>query len=424
LELATTPTRTRLLNCLPPSSTISVLHNKEFITSNLRRLISHHSHHAPLREKILRDYKWTEQQFNSIHWEAYYKALQKHPRSHRISITKLSYSLWNTNKQNHRYYGEMALCPSCKLVTEDTVHVFSCQQPDVKAARHAALLILQQAMKRTTPCNVHEAIFSGINQWVSNPQLTTYLAPTSGSLLPQLQSITRAFLDQSSIGWDGLFRGQIAASWAEAYVKNYEAPSTKKQPSPSIVVNLSQQWSVKLILQLWEFSKTVWKYRNSVVHGKTEHSKLSKEILTMQAAVRSHYAAYRENQHYIPHNRTSLFINNTKITQFFLQRPIKSTIRPEQGILRAPFSAAYYRRTTIKTGQYGRTAPKRFPLLNRLKQQSNGDSGRTHPETTLFHHGLFTRPGHNHTILSPNRSQRDVEAEKAEYSGTFVSTVP
>jgi len=165
----------------------------------------------------------------------------------------------------------------------------------------------------------------------------------------------------------------------------------------------------------------------------------------MQAAVRSHYAAYRENQHYIPHNRTSLFsrpeeatltlhrdtmaswlalveeavqtqecrqaINNTKITQFFLQRPIKSTIRPEQGILRAPFSAAYYRRTTIKTGQYGRTAPK-------------GDSGRTHPETTLFHHGFFTRPGHNHTILSPNRSQRDVEAEKAEYSGTFVSTVP
>jgi hypothetical protein len=113
LELATTPTRTRLLNCLPPSSTISVLHNKEFITSNLRRLISHHRHQAPLREKILRDYKWMEQHFNSIHWEAYYKALQKYPRSHRISITKLSYSLWNTNKQNHRYYGETALCPSC-----------------------------------------------------------------------------------------------------------------------------------------------------------------------------------------------------------------------------------------------------------------------------------------------------------------------
>ncbi|MFO0446231.1 MAG: hypothetical protein ACK51L_01045, partial [bacterium] len=92
--------------------------------------------------------------------------------------------------------------------------------------------------------------------------------------------------------------------------------------------------------------------------------------------------------------------------------------------LRAPFSAAYYRRTKSKTGQYGRTAPKRFPLPNRLKQQSNRDSGRTHPETTLFHCGFFTRPGHNHTILSPNRSQRDVEAEKAEYSGTFVSTVP
>jgi hypothetical protein len=164
-----------------------------------------------------------------------------------------------------------------------------------------------QSCRMTTPRNIHEALFSGIDQWISNPMLTKYLAPTSRSLLPQLQSITRAFQDQTSIGWEGLFRGHIAASWAKAYLENYEAPSRKKQPSPATVVNLSQQESVKLILQLWEFSKTVWAYRNSVVHGKTEHSKLSKELLIMRAAVSRHYEAHRENQHYIPQSRASMF---------------------------------------------------------------------------------------------------------------------
>jgi hypothetical protein len=368
------------------------------------------------------------QQFTSIHWEAYHKALQKHLRSHRISITKLSYSLWNTNKQNHRYYRETSLCPSCKLVTEDIAHVFTCQQPEVK------------------------------DQWISNPMLTKYLAPTSRSLLPQLQSITCAFQDQTSIGWEGLFRGHIAASWAKAYVENYEAPSRKKQPSPATVVNLSQQWSVKLILQLLEFSKTVWAYRNSVVHGKTEHSKLSKELLTMRAAVSRHYEAHRENQHYIPQSRASFFnrpeaatvtlcrdamaswlalveeavqtkefrqaADNTKITQFFIRRPTTSDIRLGQDILRAPFSAGYYRRTKTKIGQPRRSTPNSFPPINRLNLKSTEVTGRPHPETTLFHHGLFTWPSHKPAIPSPNKSQRDKEAEKTEYSGTLLSTVP
>jgi hypothetical protein len=193
LQSASLANRAALIASMLPSQVITVIHNKEIVLSPLRMMVSQTLHRHPLQQKLQRDNNWTEQQFSLIDWPAYQHAINKHPRCYRISITKLSHSLWNTNQQNCRYYGESSLCSSFKLVTEDTTHIYTCPQPEVVETRTAALAIFETTMRKITPRNVFKSILAGIHQWMANPYLTSYLSPTAGSLLPQLQSITVAF---------------------------------------------------------------------------------------------------------------------------------------------------------------------------------------------------------------------------------------
>lgn len=365
-----------LLAHLLPSHVITVLHSGQRVTSALRALVNRQHHRAPLLQKLQRDNGWTSHQLSLVNWDAFHKAINKHPRSHRISITKLSHALWNTNQQNHRYYGETPLCPSCHSAPEDFQHVFTCQRKDVVETRAAALTILKNAMKKFTPAPLFDSIFSGLDQWFSNPTLGRFLPPTAGSILPTLHLLNRAFSDQSSIGWVGLLKGHLATTWTDGYMATYDPPTGKTPPPISTISKLSQQWSVKLILHLWQFSKTVWAYRNATVHGQTENSRVSKERLRMQAEVCEHYVAFHQDQHYIPPNQASLFhrpeeavlalrrdamaswlslveeavktqqfrqaANTKDIRQYFVKRAPHSRLTTDVDIREAPFSAAYY----------------------------------------------------------------------------------
>jgi hypothetical protein len=260
-------------------------------------------------------------------------------------------------------------------------------------------------MRKSTLQSLCDSIFSGLDQWLTDPTLSDYLVPTAGLLLPQLQCITKAFQAQSSIGWGGLFMGHVATYWTDAYSHTYETPSGKKHPTPSTISKLTKQWSNQLITQLWKFSKSVWAYRNAVVHGQTEHLKVSKERLQMQAEVCLHFAAYQDNPHYIPQNRTSLFdrgeeatlalrrdamvswlalveevvlthqqrqtANTTKITQFFIRRVPMTDIRVEADILRAPFSAEYYRRKMPNQWNKAQAGQPTNPKPPRPKRRAN-----------------------------------------------------
>jgi hypothetical protein len=88
-----------------------VLHNGKVVTSGLANLIKWNLHYEPLKDKLLRDTKWPHETFKQVDWEAYRKALASLPRTTKISITKLSHQLWNTNRQNKKYYGQPKHCP-------------------------------------------------------------------------------------------------------------------------------------------------------------------------------------------------------------------------------------------------------------------------------------------------------------------------
>lgn len=94
-----------------------------------------------------------------------------------------------------------------------------------------------------------------------------------------------------------------------AYHLNY-LPKGKHQKrkgtDPETIQRLSRQWGTTVISSLWSFSKTIWKHRNEVVHGKTPIA-LSKEVQQLQECAAQHYTQYAGNPHLVPHTSAYLF---------------------------------------------------------------------------------------------------------------------
>jgi len=82
---------------------ITVTHNNILITSGLSQQILTNLHYDPLKQRLKKEKQWTENEFLSVDWQSYHKAILSVPRSQRVSITKLSQGLWNTNEQDRKF---------------------------------------------------------------------------------------------------------------------------------------------------------------------------------------------------------------------------------------------------------------------------------------------------------------------------------
>jgi hypothetical protein len=233
------------------SHVISISHNDEILVSNLLRPIKHVLYYQPLQEKLKRDNNWTESQFSTIDWPSYKCALRKLPRSQRISISKLSHQLWNTNRQNKQYYNYSNLCPYCQQEEESILHVFTCKHPVANQNREEALQTTFHSLQSSgSPPMLLACIQSGLQQWISNPSLSAFVPPHDVLLKPKSTSALAAFSAQSTIGWGALLRGHMASQWNIAFQCLYQ-PKKNKKASPSVVARLAKQWSSKTIQLFW-----------------------------------------------------------------------------------------------------------------------------------------------------------------------------
>ena len=87
------------------------------------------------------------------------------------------------------------------------------------------------------------------------------VAPTwTGPEEPIQRQLRSAFKAQSRIGWDQFFRGRIAKAWILPIGTYYK----QRQPGASFT---PEQWMRNVITELWKFSITLWKQRNTEYHG-------------------------------------------------------------------------------------------------------------------------------------------------------------
>jgi hypothetical protein len=86
-----------------------------------------------LQKIVCKQENWTASQFATVDWPAHERAFQHTWSCKRITCSKISIKLLNTNAQNSRFYGKPDLCPCCRISPETIQHMLTCSSPEVIA---------------------------------------------------------------------------------------------------------------------------------------------------------------------------------------------------------------------------------------------------------------------------------------------------
>jgi hypothetical protein len=136
------------------------------------------------------------------------------------------------------------------------------------------------------PDPIIQAIQHGFSSWNANPQSTNIWALTAGSLYGPDAVLTTAFYEQvHHIGWYHMCLGRVSKKWALA-AKQYDITHSRDG---------GLQWASVLIAALWRYSKTLWRFRNEVVHGSTVEEQAKLQLQTLNNKLESYYQRYLHN---------------------------------------------------------------------------------------------------------------------------------
>jgi hypothetical protein len=147
----------------PSSHQVTPLIHGEACKLDLQTSLLIQLHQPPLQLKLMKDNQWEPDTYRKIDWEAYGKAIKRFPRSHHISITKLSHQLWHTNRQARKFYVKSAICPLCQKEDETLQHVYMCQSTVRINIRNSAQDTLEAELtKQHTSRTVKDTILTNI----------------------------------------------------------------------------------------------------------------------------------------------------------------------------------------------------------------------------------------------------------------------
>ncbi len=291
--------------CTIPGYAIRLIYDNSLLTTKIYKTMASELHRKNIVAYIIKKCKWSVTTFHQVHWNAHELAFSRLSRPNQVMVAKLQHNLVNTNTQNARYYGKSSLCPCC-LSTEETLsHVFSCTSDGATAHRLKAITTLQNELASlNTPLSVTKAIIHGISMWVrqqTEEELCIH-APTVGSLRAPDVLLTAAFTEQSqSISWYQFLLGRLSSRWGTA-VAAYTKSTDHSYP---------QKWTAQVISSVWKFSRSLWSYRNTIVHGATDQEVAAKIRGTLDDQARSLYNTFHTSSHFILPRHHYLFTSRS-----------------------------------------------------------------------------------------------------------------
>jgi hypothetical protein len=166
-------------------------------------------------------------------------------------LTKMCQRFAPVGKNMHRWgFWTNSRCPACHRDNEDEDHLFKCPDQKSKYICTEATRVLQQCLQR---CKTEPLLRDTILQKV---QQYTGLAPRTELEIDD-NDIRTAIHSQGTIGWHNFLLGQTARQF-EAIQQEYITATRQWNSAPF--------WAKNLTLALWEFSLTIWKYRNETLH--------------------------------------------------------------------------------------------------------------------------------------------------------------
>jgi hypothetical protein len=246
--------------------------------------------------------------------------------------------------------------------------VFSCTSKEVVEQRQLAIETLEEGFNKiSTPnSNIH-SIVHGISTWTDS-QCNDNLqicAPTRGSIKTPDVMLTQAFTEQTiNVGWDQFLRGRVSTMWGKAFTA-HGSEGTRN--------NESSTWVKRLILKVWDYTISLWKFCNGIVHGTTKKENIEKCLAELWNKVSEKYAEYAKDQFIISPKFNSLFLKKSledrlKMSRDSLASWLLSVKEAEayQGVFRASLAKAEKRFYHPKSRSKVKVDPKNIPTMNNL----------------------------------------------------------
>ena len=217
----------------------------------------------PHRDFFLEKYKdKTIADYDSIYWRGIGMARKSMTDNENINLTKFMNGWLNSGRQKG-LFGQLSECPCCGWHEETQLHMFQCNNPEVKRNRKRAITLLEKYYhQHRIPATVYvpfirvKAACEGVEVvWVNQ---------TTPSTMAAIQT-------QQRLGPDFLLRGLLTKEWLAAIVR-------------------PEQRFKQLYIGLWRtVFASVWEKRNSISHSddstvtKLEREQLMTELCELGA---------------------------------------------------------------------------------------------------------------------------------------------
>jgi hypothetical protein len=211
-------------------------------------------------------YRWNDSLVSLVDLLGTKKALSKlSPNSlQRIQKLRCGWLPVNTrvSREDPDRLSGCTACSSGNIVDETVDHIFQCPCP----ARRSAIIQRFSVMSanflewKTSPHIIH-AIQSGALAWIQQrepPSVESLHLPET----PLGDLISRAYIEQTTLGWNVLFRGFWSRSWRRAQEYEFAASPGKRGFKDN-----GEDWASRAQLWMFDLFDLVWGLRNANEHG-------------------------------------------------------------------------------------------------------------------------------------------------------------
>jgi len=223
---------------------------RKVVVRDLQGALRHAAVTPTYRMYMQKKVNWKTTDAEEINWNALTMMLKHFPKDHN-RITKLIHKWLPLQGAFNAEASPATLCPQCLQEHEDSWHFLECKAPQRQQLFNQLHRDLQQLH---TANDMDPYLFQLLWQGLLSIRMTTDINDQLQDYPTQYKTL---FERQKDIGWEHLYYGRIAVTWA-----HFIDYTTNGKTSSTIFYS-------RVIKIIWQYLLSVWTTRNSALHPPT-----------------------------------------------------------------------------------------------------------------------------------------------------------
>jgi hypothetical protein len=207
----------------------------------------------------------TNADYNTINFRGIGIARKRQSHTHTSRITKYMNGWLNVGHQKQKM-GRDGQCPCCGAQDETQMHLFHCQNADMKRAKTIAIRAMSEHLiSKGLPTKILQPFLALVKHFLLN---TT----SPQSIANEFPHLKTTLLQQERIGPEATLRGYLCKGWLHDIQRYTNTQVDRKCKS--------------MFIGLWDYLfMPIWEQRNNILHipdnivTTTEHNMLNDELL-------------------------------------------------------------------------------------------------------------------------------------------------